>query len=92
VVWLREGALGSTLLRPDVAPVPVALPAVDAVDVTGAGDAMLAAYVHALCRGADPTRAAYEGAAAAMLTVQSAETVRPDLSPALIDAVLEDLA
>ena len=92
VVWLREGAHGSTLLRPDVAPVPVALPAVDAVDVTGAGDAMLAAYVHALCRGADPTRAAYEGAAAAMLTVQSAETVRPHLSPALIDAVLEDLA
>jgi len=91
VVWLREGVRGSTLFRPDVAPQRVALPAVAAVDVTGAGDAMLAAYVHALCRGADLTRAAYEGAAAAMLTVQSAETVRPDLSPALIDAALEAL-
>jgi len=91
VVWLREGVRGSTLFRPDVAPQRVALPAVAAVDVTGAGDAMLAAYVHALCRGADLTRAAYGGAAAAMLTVQSAETVRPDLSPALIDAALEAL-
>jgi pseudouridine kinase len=53
---------------------------------------MLAAYVHALCRGVDLARAAYEGAAAAMLTVQSAETVRPDLSPALIDAALKALA
>ena len=92
VVWLREGVRGSTLFRPDFAPERFTLPAVDAVDVTGAGDAMLAAYVHALCRGADLSRAAYEGAAAAMLTVQSAETVRPDLSPALIDAALEGLA
>lgn len=92
VVWLREGVRGSTLFRRDLAPEQVALPAVAAVGVTGAGDAMLAAYVHALCRGADPMRAAYEGAAAAMLTVQSAETVRPDLSPALIDDVLEDLS
>jgi pseudouridine kinase len=92
VVWLREGVRGSTLFRPDMAPERVAIPAVAAVDVTGAGDAMLAAYVHALDRGADLTRAAYEGAAAAMLTVQSAETVRPDLSPALIDAALEALA
>jgi pseudouridine kinase len=92
VVWLREGVRGSTLLRPGAAPERVVLPAVDAVDVTGAGDAMLASYVHALVRGADLTRAAYEGAAAAMLTVQSAETVRPDLSPALIDAALEGLA
>ena len=92
VVWLREGALGSTLLRAGADPERVVLPAVAAVDVTGAGDAMLASYVHALGRGADLTRAAYEGAAAAMLTVQSAETVRPDLSPALIDAALEGLA
>jgi pseudouridine kinase len=91
VVWLREGARGSTLFRRGADPVRVALPAVEAVDVTGAGDAMLAAYVHALTRGADLTRAAYEGAAAAMLTVQSADTVRADLSPALIAAVLEDL-
>ncbi len=92
VVWLREGVRGSVLLRAGVAPERVVLPAVAAVDVTGAGDAMLASYVHALGRGADLTRAAYEGAAAAMLTVQSAETVRPDLSPALIDAALEGLA
>ncbi|MGI9156546.1 MAG: carbohydrate kinase family protein [Marmoricola sp.] len=88
VVWLREGELGSTLFRRDAEPVRVLLPRVDAVDVTGAGDAMLAAYVHALARGADLTVAVYEGAAAAMLTVQSASTVRPDLSDELIRAVL----
>ncbi len=88
VVWLREGERGSTLFRRDAEPVRVVLPRVDAVDVTGAGDAMLAAYVHALHRGADLTRAAYVGAAAAILTVQSASTVRPDLSDELIRAVL----
>jgi pseudouridine kinase len=89
VVWLREGDRGSTLFRRDAEPVHVSLPRVDAVDVTGAGDAMLAAYVHALARGVDLTRAAYDGAAAAMLTVQSPMTVRPDLSDELVRATLE---
>jgi pseudouridine kinase len=89
VVWLREGEQGSTLFRRDAEPVRVALPRVAPVDVTGAGDAMLAAYVHALARGADLTRAAFDGAAAAMLTVQSPMTVRPDLTDELVRATLE---
>jgi pseudouridine kinase len=89
VVWLREGELGSTLFRRDREPERVALPRVEPVDVTGAGDAMLAAYVHALVGGADLTRAAFEGAAAAMLTVQSPMTVRPDLTDGLVRATLE---
>ena len=36
--------------------------------------------------------AANENQTGPMLTVQSVETVRPDLSPALIDAALEGLA
>ncbi|MEP6816114.1 MAG: carbohydrate kinase family protein [Marmoricola sp.] len=88
VVWVREGERGSTLFRRDAEPVRVALPKVAAVDVTGAGDAMLAAYVHALLGGADLTRAAFVGAAAAMLTVQSPWTVRPDLSDELVRLTL----
>lgn len=92
VVWLREGYRGSTLFHRYAEPVRVALPRVQPVDVTGAGDAMLAAYVHALMHGADRTRAAFEGAAAAMLTVLSPLTVRPDLSGELIRAALDALA
>ena len=60
---------------------PVHLPSVTAtvVDVTGAGDAMLAAWVAAWLRGADPVEAAREGHRAAAATIESPHTVRPDL-------------
>ena len=89
VVWLRQGEHGSTVFRRDAEPVRVVLPRVRPVDVTGAGDAMLAAYVHGLVRGADLTRAAFEGAAAAMLTVQSPTTVRSDLTEEMVRATLD---
>ena len=60
----------------------------EVVDVTGAGDAMLGAFCHALLGGADPADAAAYGHAAAALTVASRHTVRPDLTDALVRSLL----
>jgi pseudouridine kinase len=95
-VWVRRGTKGSLLStlggsgRATVAMLPA--PPVTAVDVTGAGDAMTAAFVHALLRGDAPGDAARFGQMAAALTVASPETVRPDLTPRLIDAELRKAA
>ena len=56
----------------------------EVVDVTGAGDAMLAAFCHALLDGAEPAAAAAYGHAAAALTIASPHTVRPDLTDRLV--------
>lgn len=77
-VWVRRGPEGSTLVTSDGA-CEVPAYAVTPVDVTGAGDAMLAAYAHALLHGKDDVEAARDGAAAAYLTITSDQTVRPDL-------------
>lgn len=88
-VWVRLGPAGSELHSRGAAPVPLpALPG-EVVDVTGAGDAMLGAFCHALLEGRPPEEAAEYGQAAAALTVAVPETVRRDLRPALIDALLE---
>ena len=88
LVWVRLGARGSMLSGPDgeVAVAPVR--ATEVVDVTGAGDAMLAAFCHALLSGATPADAAAYGQAAAALTVASPHTVRPDLTDALVRSLL----
>jgi pseudouridine kinase len=82
LVWVRVGAEGSRLITRDGS---TALPSTPAqvVDVTGAGDAMLAAFCHAVLSGDDPVTAARRGHAAAALTVASPLTVRPDLKEAL---------
>ncbi len=54
------------------------------VDVTGAGDAMTAGYLHALLGGAGVAEAARYGQGLATLTCASPHTVRPDLSPDLV--------
>jgi pseudouridine kinase len=88
LVWTRLGAAGSRLSGPDgvvgIAPVP----ATEVVDVTGAGDAMLAAFCHSLLGGASPADAATYGQAAAALTVASPHTVRPDLTDELVRSLL----
>lgn len=86
-VWVRLGADGSLLSSPSGR---VTLPVVPApvVDVTGAGDAMLAAFCHALLAGGTPVEAALFGQGAAALTVASPHTVRPDLSVALVEQAL----
>jgi len=83
-VWLREGSAGSRLHGIDGTDVRIAPIPGPVVDVTGAGDAMLGGYLHALGGGADPVTAAEYGAAAATLTIASPETVRPDLGDALV--------
>ncbi len=91
-VWVRRGTRGSLLSslgdtgRATVVTLPA--PPVKPVDVTGAGDSMTAAFVHALMRGDAAVEAARFGQMAAALTVASPETVRPDLTPRLIDAEL----
>ena len=82
-VWVRNGAAGSWMCSRGTE--PVHLPAVPAtvVDVTGAGDAMLAAWVAAWLRGADPVDAAALGHRAAAATIASPHTVRPDLAEAI---------
>lgn len=89
-VWVRLGARGSLLSSVDDGHVIVpALPAAVA-DVTGAGDAMLAAFAHALLAGHAPREAVDHATAAAALTVESAHTVRPDLSPRLLAQTLAE--
>ena len=84
-VWVRHGADGSLLSSRGAE--PVHLPAVPGpvVDVTGAGDAMLAAFCHGVLTGMSPVEAARFGHAAAALTVAVPHTVRPDLSRALVE-------
>lgn len=86
-VWIRLGAAGSLLSGPDRA-VRLAAGETEVVDVTGAGDALLGAFCHALLDGADPVAAARFGHAAATLTIASEHTVRPDLTPRLVASTL----
>ena len=78
VVWVRRGPAGSLLSTP-AGEVELPAPAVTPVDVTGAGDAMIAAFCHRLLGGAGVEDAARYGHEAAALTVASPHTVRPDL-------------
>ncbi|GAA1952204.1 PfkB family carbohydrate kinase [Nocardioides panacihumi] len=83
MVWLRRGPAGSVLSTPDGA-ASLAPIAGEVVDVTGAGDAMLAAFCHFLLAGASPEEAARLGHVAAALTVATPATVRPDLTESLV--------
>ncbi|WP_413805401.1 PfkB family carbohydrate kinase [Streptomyces sp. OE57] len=88
-VWVRLGARGSLLSTLDEGRAPLEAPPAEVRDVTGAGDAMLGAFAHALLGGADPVDAARYGHAAAALTVATPATVRPDLTPRLIEDALD---
>jgi pseudouridine kinase len=87
-VWVRLGARGSlfSTALSGKAWLPAGAAAVE--DVTGAGDAMLGAFCYAVLSGGDPVEAARYGQAAAVLTLASPHTVRPDLTPRLIEAAL----
>ena len=90
-VWIRLGERGSLLSSASGdAPFIPAEPAT-VEDVTGAGDSMLAAFCYALLEGKGPVDAARYGHAAAALTIASSHTVRPDLTPRLVQAVLGPL-
>lgn len=79
-----EGALLATAAGTMRLPSPAAA----ARDVTGAGDALIAATLQGWIAGLPPADALRRGLAAAALTVACEQAVRPDLSPALLDAAL----
>ena len=83
VVWLREGAAGSVLHTED-GRIELRTTPAEVVDVTGAGDAMLAAYVHRLRAGATVEEAGWFATAAAWLTVAAPTAVHPDLTEDLV--------
>lgn len=87
-VWVRRGERGSLLSTGDSATELPALPA-RVADVTGAGDAMLAAYLAALLAGETPAEAARHGHAAAALTVESPQAVSPMLTRGALRARLQ---
>jgi len=87
-VWVRLGGQGSILSTDGAAPQLIPVQRRAATDVTGAGDAMLAAFAHALLAGHDPHDAARYGHAAAALTIESSRTVRPDLTARLLEQQL----
>lgn len=86
-VWVRLGATGSIISGPQGTSHLPAF-ATDVVDVTGAGDSLLAGFCHALLQGADITDAARFGHATATLTIASPETVRRDLTEQLVTRTL----
>lgn len=88
LVWVRLGERGSLLSTRDRS---IEIPAVPTTvdDVTGAGDSMLGAFCHALLAGEPLEDAARFGHAAAALTIASSHTVRPDLTPRLVRAALD---
>lgn len=85
-LWVSRGQRGSLLVGPGSS---VEIAAVEAavVDVTGAGDAMIAGFVRGLLDGESPQGAAQYGHLAAALTVASNNTVRPDLGVAFAAAL-----
>ena len=89
-VWVKLGSSGSILVsaaeggaHPDA--VSFTAPTVKVVDVTGAGDALFAGFLHAYGEGATVAEAAAYGHVVSALAVSSDHTVRPDLSPALVE-------
>ncbi len=87
-VWVRLGERGSLLSGADAEAVVIPAVPTTVEDVTGAGDAMLAAFCHALLAGEEPADAARYGHAAAAVTLASPHTVRPDLTPGLVRTAL----
>lgn len=84
-VWVSRGARGSLLVGPDGVLEEASTPT-RIEDVTGAGDAMTAGFVHGLLRGEPIAECVRFGHAAAALTVASRYTVRADLGVALAKA------
>ncbi len=97
-VWVRLGARGSFMSSVSPGSVETSGPrgefiaahATRVIDVTGAGDAMLAAYVHAILRGIAPNAATRYGHLAAAITVASDDTVCGSMSAATLDSAMRD--
>lgn len=85
-VLVSNGAAGLSLSEPGHAPRHWPAPAVDVVDVTGAGDALSAGVCAALLRDRDDFDAAARlGLDLAALTLQTEDSVHPDLNPRFLE-------
>jgi pseudouridine kinase len=85
-VLVSHGEGGLLLSQPGHAPRHWAAPQVDVVDVTGAGDALSAGVCAALLRDAsDFDAAARLGLDLAALTLQTTDSVHPDLNPSFLE-------
>jgi ribokinase len=80
-VVVKCGAAGVVVCAAGQPPVPVPAPAVPVVDVTGAGDAVAAAYLLARVAGADPAEAARAGTGLAARAVATTGAWPDSLSP-----------
>jgi pseudouridine kinase len=87
-VWIHLGSHGSLLSGPKGVIELEHVPTTEVIDVTGAGDAMVAGFCHAHLKGESIKKAARFGLAAAALTVASTHTVVPDLDETRIRALL----
>ncbi|HEV6968387.1 carbohydrate kinase family protein [Roseateles sp.] len=84
-VLVSEGARGLLLSEPGREPRHWPAPEVDVVDVTGAGDALSAGICAALLRDRDDFDAAARlGLDLAALTLQTEDSVHPDLDPSFL--------
>ena len=83
-VVLTRGTAGAVIATAERVFTVAAAPASRVVDVTGAGDALLAATIAGLLDGDELDGAVRAGVRAASLTVATDATVRPDLSPELL--------
>ena len=90
-VWVRLGEQGSIYCANDGTGTSLTAHPVTVRDVTGAGDAMAGAFVHALTAGRSPVEAARFAQAAAALTIASEHTVLPNLSVDLVEVELRRL-
>jgi pseudouridine kinase len=87
-VWVSRGSRGSLLVGADgVLEAPTAAARVE--DVTGAGDAMTAGFVHGLLGGQSLADCVRFGHTAAALTIASTHTVRVDLGVAFARATAD---
>lgn len=83
-VWVRLGEQGSLMSSANGETTRIPAVSTTVVDVTGAGDSMLAAFCHAVLCGRSHVEAARFGHGAAAVTIASTHTVRPDLTDRLI--------
>ncbi len=86
-VVVTAGSAGAALSDAAGTMLQPALP-VAAIDVTGAGDSLIATLLWRMARGETPRQGLRWAVAAAGLTTETAATVRPDLSADFLEATL----
>jgi pseudouridine kinase len=85
-VVLTRGALGAVVASPE-GTVEVPAPRAAPVDVTGAGDALIAGTLYGLLNGEPLAGAVRTGTLVALLTIESPATVSDTLDVAAVDAL-----